>query len=490
MTGLISRKIVAGSAALIAVILVFVPFHALLTVWAASGLGHYRLIRLWPEFLLLVLAALALVVLLVDRKLWRKLEIRWLFWAILAYFVLTVVLGFLAIAKQQVNFLAFGDGLILNLRFLVFFLVCLIVGARTDWLRRHWRPLVLIPAALVIIFGLLQFFVLPNNVLSHVGYGAGTIRPYETVDHNQQFARLQSTLRGPNPLGAYLVVIVAALAVPLLRKRKFDKRLALEMLGLLAALFVLFYSYSRSAYVGAALTLAGGALLALRSRGARQWVLAGMVVAIILAGGSLLVFRGSPAVQDTFFHTSAASTSQISSNERHLRKLERAGGQVLRQPFGRGTGTAGPASVHNIRPARIADNYYLQIAQETGWLGLALFLIINVLVAIKLWKRRQATLARLLFISLIGISFINLLSHAWTDVTLSLIWWGLAGVALAPEIGTKPSKPSFPRRRESSKKESPRATPKKTGFPIESGMTAIEGYVSSTAIKRLESQNL
>jgi hypothetical protein len=36
--------------------------------------------------------------------------------------------------------------------------------------------------------------------------------------------------------------------------------------------------------------------------------------------------------------------------------------------------------------------------------------------------------------SLIGISVINLVSHAWMDDTLSLLWWGLAGIALAPAI--------------------------------------------------------
>ena len=37
-----------------------------------------------------------------------------------------------------------------------------------------------------------------------------------------------------------------------------------------------------------------------------------------------------------------------------------------------------------------------------------------------------------LFGSLIGLTFINLLSHAWTDDTLAYVWWGLAGIAMAP----------------------------------------------------------
>jgi hypothetical protein len=105
---------------------------------------------------------------------------------------------------------------------------------------------------------------------------------------------------------------------------------------------------------------------------------------------------------------------------------------VLHQPFGRGPGSAGPASVYNNHPPRIAENYYIQVAQETGWVGLLLFLLINAGVGYLLYVRRRDPLAVMLYGSLIGISFINLLSHAWADDTLAYVWWGLAGVAMVP----------------------------------------------------------
>jgi hypothetical protein len=457
MTDLLQKKLPVVGAALAAVIVVLVPFHAFLTVWTAGGVGHYRLLRLWPEFLLVILVFLSLILLFLDKKLWQRLEIKWLFWAIIAYAVLTVGLGFLAVFKSQVNYLAFGDGVILNLRFFTFFLACLILGAHKDWLRLHYKKLLLVPAAIVVIFGLLQFFVLPAGFLSHFGYGPHTIRPFETVDHNTNFPRLQSTLRGPNSLGAYLVIIVSALAVFLLRKRKIDKKWLLEIIGLVATIFVLFFSYSRSAYLGAALSLALLAGLTFASPKARKWLAGGVIVLVLIAGGIFFSFRHNHSFEDTFFHTSHDSTSHMSSNESHLAKFRRAGNEVLRQPFGRGTGTAGPASVHNTgHGARIAENYYLQIAQETGWLGLILFVLINVMVAVRLWKRRYEHLARLLFASLLGISLVNMFSHAWTDPTLSLIWWGLAGAALAPVIAGKEqtsTNTSFPRRRESKLKK-------------------------------------
>ena len=87
--------------------------------------------------------------------------------------------------------------------------------------------------------------------------------------------------------------------------------------------------------------------------------------------------------------------------------------------------------MYNDGQGKLAENYYLQIGQEIGLLGLLAFLAINVLVAQRLWHRRAHPLAMTLFVSLIGISVVNMLAHAWADDTLSYIWWGLAGAACA-----------------------------------------------------------
>jgi hypothetical protein len=42
-----------------------------------------------------------------------------------------------------------------------------------------------------------------------------------------------------------------------------------------------------------------------------------------------------------------------------------------------------------------------------------------------------------LFASLIGITLVNLLLYAWSDDTLSYIWWGLAGIAMVPDMRLK-----------------------------------------------------
>jgi O-antigen ligase len=125
---------------------------------------------------------------------------------------------------------------------------------------------------------------------------------------------------------------------------------------------------------------------------------------------------------------------KTSSNHGHVSALKQGIHDVVHEPLGRGPGTAGPASAYNNQPARISENFFLQVGQETGLIGLALFLLINGGVGYLLWLRREDPLSLALFASLIGLTAVNLLGHAWADDTLAYIWWGLAGIAMAPNL--------------------------------------------------------
>jgi O-Antigen ligase len=456
----------------VAIILVLVPFHAFLTVWAASAVGHYTWLRLWKEFLLLPLAAMAAWLVWLDQNLRREAGKSWLLRLMLAYVGLQFLLGAVAYGRHAVNFAALAEGLIEDTRLMVVFFVAWAAAARSGWLRTHWRPLLLIPAAIVVGFGLLQALVLPANFLSHFGYTQATIPAYELIDQNGSFVRVQSSLRGANPLGAYLVVVIAAIVglgaesrvkgqgsrkkrprasvIPAPKPESSQKgnsyftgspirlRMTLAVFGA-ATLAVLYFTYSRSAYLGAMLAVFGVGWVSITKSKVKAWSLAAMVVLVLMFGGLALLLRHTGGFENTFFHTSQASHSPHSSNQNHVAALENGLRDVARQPLGRGPGTAGPASVHNRHPARIAENYFLQIGQESGWLGLALFIAINFLLAKELWLRRRAAdrLPIILLASLAGLTLINLLSHAWADDTLAYLWWGLAGITLAPIIQTK-----------------------------------------------------
>src|ERR1017187_1665598 len=161
-------------------IILLMPFHAFLTVWGASLFGHYTALRLWKEALLLLSVIGVLYLLATDQKIRSHTMTRHLVWLILAYIAVTLVWGLVAYGKHDVSAKSLGYGLISDLRYPVFFLVTWASALRLGRLRANWQWLVLWPAAGLVLFGLLQAFILPRDFLSPFGYGASTIAAYET----------------------------------------------------------------------------------------------------------------------------------------------------------------------------------------------------------------------------------------------------------------------------------------------------------------------
>lgn len=414
----------------VAAILLLIPFHAFLTVWLSSLFGHYTALRLWKEALLLLCIIGALYLIATDHKIRFHTLSRRLVWLILAYMALTVVWGLLALNQHDVASKALGYGLIVNLRFLAFFLVTWSVALRLGRMKTNWPRLLYWPAIGVVFVGLLQAFVLPNDFFRHLGYGPNTILPIETINHNPNYTRVFSTLRGANPLGAYLIIPISLVSVWLLK----GKRTWFRALFLAAALVVLFFTFSRSAWAGAGISLVVILFLSRLSRRSQQislTVAAGLVIiGVILTAG----FHENVRFQNFVLHTQKNSAVSTTSDQSHVTAAKTGLKELARHAGGNGPGTAGPASYYNTgHPIRIAEDYYIQIGQEVGWLGLFMFLLINAGVGYLLFVRRNDPLALALFASLIGITFINLLSHAWTDDTLAYVWWGLAGITMAPD---------------------------------------------------------
>jgi O-antigen ligase len=408
-------------------ILVILPFHEFLTTWVGSNFGHLSLFRVWKEILIYLAIIPVSYLVYKNKRLLNWLRKEPIFILITAYSVLVLGMGIWAYASGRANSFSALDGILIDTRFLVFFILILVVSCYSDFIRKHWQEIIVWPAMLVVFFGILQLF-LPINFLSHFGYGANTIPAYSTVDQSLQYRRIQSTLRGANPLGAYLVLVIPVLFIAI-RKRLYPRLLAIFL-----SVIVLYFTYSRSAYVGLALSLAVLLYLSISTKNYKKIYWSLLVGAVVISAALIVGFRNNQRVQNVFFHTDSTSKAATSSNAQRASALETGLRQVEKQPFGGGTGTAGPASEHNKYPARIAENYYVQIAQEVGWIGLVIFLAINVLVGLKLWSNRNDGLSRVLLATLIGLTFVNFVSHAWADDTLSLIWWGIAGVALAPAI--------------------------------------------------------
>ncbi len=413
----------------VASIVVLLPFHAFLTVWASQAVGHYTLLRLWKEVVLVVLMGSVGYLLLRYPWLRRRFLAPVFLWPLTLFILVQVLWGGAAYIMHGVTLKAFGYGLISNTRYMLFFMVAWTVAAVAPQLRQRWCKLAFWPLAVVVLAGLLQYFVLPYDVMRHFGYSSATIFPYEDINSNLHYLRIMSTLRGANPLGVYMAVLLSLL----LAVRKFR---AWWWYGLLAAgTAVLILTFSRGAWVG---FVCGVCVVVAAHVPFSKWrwrLAVSTGVVILVAIGAVRFLHHNTTFQNIFLHTQTDSMVVTTSNQGHASALQQGLHDVAARPEGRGTGTAGPASVYNTgHAARIAENYFIQIAQETGWIGLALFFAVNVIVFGRLWGGRQDALSLGLGAGLIAASVASLFSHVWSDDTLAYVWWGLAGIALAPAI--------------------------------------------------------
>ena len=405
--------------------------HAPLTVWLGTVFPDYSpLIKSWKE-ILMIPAALLAGVLVTRQGLWRELGRDWLFRLIVAYALLHIVL---AIILPQ-DTLAQLAGFAIDLRYMLFFgLVYVLIRLAPQW-RKQIVYVGAIGAVIVVGFATLQLF-LPKDTLSYIGYSKQTIAPYLTVDENPDFIRYSSTLRGPNPLGAYAGIVlgmITALLVrrklPLERKKVLWATVAITACSLVAA----WINYSRSALVAAIVTVLivlGVTMLRRMSR--RAWLAVG-VVFVILAG-SLAAAWESNFVSNVILHENPTTGAEVSSNDGHVESLIFGVGRLVAQPFGAGIGSTGSASLYDDDEGGvIIENQYLYIAHETGWLGLALFVAIFGLIMVRLWRARDDWLALGVFASGVGTALIGLLLPVWADDTVAIVWWALAATALGGE---------------------------------------------------------
>ncbi|HSX27957.1 MAG TPA: O-antigen ligase family protein [Candidatus Saccharimonadales bacterium] len=401
------------------VILALMPFHAFLSTWGGASIGPLEVWKSWKEILLLI----DLVVSLIYLYRSRKLQAYWadkLVWLIFAYAALHLVL-WAVFRPERSPALA---GILMNLRFLGMVLLTWVLLTFVP--RRKLLDLGLVTVAVgglaVLLFAVLQATLLPTDFLQHFGYGNATIAPATTLDNNQSIVRLQSTLRGPNPLAEYLIIIGVVFATAW---RK-DRRLLMSGLLLLTGV-VLFFTYSRSAWLGAFVAGAVFIFVRIKSQRLRRVLVGGTVTVFMVGGiGLAVALPHSVFLQNTILHNKTGDHDRGSTVE-HFAALGRAGKNMWHHPFGQGPGTAGPASFYGPTP-NIPENYYLQIAEELGIFGLLLFLAINGMVAWRLWQQRQHKWAGAWLAAFVGLAVVNFFLQGWADETTAIIWWSIAAI--------------------------------------------------------------
>lgn len=410
-----------------------IVLHAPISVGLGAIFPDYDLlIKSWKEVLMSVAGILAVYLMFKNAKfsILNDLVIRLIgVYAFLHVFSLIYFYqGFNAVAA----------GLLIDLRYVLFFVLVYVALKLYPDYRKFFIKVGIAGALIVLVFALLQVFILPADILKYIGYSSSSISPYLTVDQNHDFIRINSTLRGPNPLGAYIVIVLSLLVAAICRRKLDVKKKRLLFLITLVSVggaVSLWASYSRSA-LAAAFMAVGIVVVGYRKLSTKMWITFS-IIALILMGG-VFALRNTSFVSNVLLHENPTNIDNISSNKGHIDSLSDGTNRFLAQPFGVGVGSTGSASLYSKNPL-IIENQYLAIAHEVGWLGLGLFILIFSLILKRLWALRKDWLALGVFASGVGLLLIGLLLPVWTDDTVSIIWWGFAAVALFPNKELKKS---------------------------------------------------
>lgn len=414
-------------AAVLLVIFAGIVVHAPLSVGLGVLFPQFDLlIKTWKEILMLIALALA-VGIVTQRHLWKEMFSDWALRLIAAFAVLHLLL----VPVFYSAVLPVLAGLIIDLRYVLFFALVYVLLKLVPGYRRLLLQVGLAGAFVVVGFATMQFF-LPPDILTHIGYGRDTIMPYLTIDKNPDYVRVNSTLRGPNPLGAYAVIVLSLLTAAITRQwlNFHDQKVRLWTFVLaVCSVTALWISYSRSALVAAVVSIGTVLFLTVfRKFSPKMWIATAVIVFAV--GGAFIVGLGSSFISNVILHENPDGGSSVSSNEEHISSLGVGFERLVSQPLGAGIGSTGSASLFG-ENSIVIENQYLFIAHESGWIGIGLFIAIFGLVLFGLWKKRADWLALGMFASGIGLGLIGLLQPVWVDDTVSIVWWGLAAIALA-----------------------------------------------------------
>ena len=411
-------------------LLAYMPFHIFLSTWLGTSLGVLEGAKIAKDVLLVVGSVLAFAP-SVRQKWFKQLLKDRLVQLILAYAALTVLLAAIKPADPDAEIL----GVAYNTRFLLFFLYAVLLTHlfNPKQVLKQSIQVVLAASVIVLLFGIVQYTFLPNNALSHVGYSRQNgVVPAFFIDDKPDLERVMSTLRDPNSLGSYVIIIGSLALAGLLKLKSLDAKKAAKGLLVLGGL-CLWFTFSRSAWLGYLLAVA--VLFGLMGYQKKKLQLTKThvfisLVALLLVTSTVVAVRNTYFVKNVVFHADE-STVLEDPNQLRTRFWQESAKGIVANPIGSGPGTAGLASIKNEKQGTILnESYYLQIGTEIGVVGLGIFLAILALCCYRLWGM-QGTVAAGLFASLVGLVFTNALVHIWSNEAVAYTWWGLAGLIMA-----------------------------------------------------------
>lgn len=289
---------------------------------------------------------------------------------------------------------------------------------------------------------------------------------YGTVDTKPVY-RAVSTLMNPLLLSFYAVTVSSlALALFVFWRKLSHKLWTLAVAaGLLNALLL---SYTRSAWIGAALAVAALIALALLKRlrpaPGKNLLLYGLIIAAVVAcdfipwnslplpfvSGDNGLGQAGGVFGSISSYTSATLKGRDGTSDYHVKSLLDIGVNqlLLKHPLGAGLGMEGTVANHYIADGTIknplpwVESYYFVIAGQLGVLGLLLFLALlatTVWDLLQQWRRAslssqmwQTALSVAGLTTLLGVGVASITLPNWSDSAISWTLWAIIGLAFSP----------------------------------------------------------
>lgn len=443
MTKSKKQRALEGGILLLVIFFGYISIHPFIAAVVGSWTGNFATIKIWKDILIGLVAMAIITYGLVNIGVRKNLFEDRLVWFTGLYTLLTLVV--FVVSQSYENKSGFA-GLIFNLRFIALFLIVRILmygaskpGEKSAYIRSFLSKWVVVIATAVALFGVAQALILPSNFMTHFGYnGVTTISPVSTVDDNMDVRRAFSTLNDANEFGAYLIIPIVLGLERLIRTRKWQ-----YLASALIMVVGLYLSHSRGAFIGLIVALVIFCAPYLRNRLNRKTItlgITGLLSALVVILFTATVY---PPARLAIFHSSPKDGSLIEgSTLDHLVATKGGIKDAATHPFGRGVGEAGPASFYDTsdKKSRIAENYYVQIAQEIGLIGVTLFIAAIVVGLRQVLSTKNIAYSGSFFAGFVGVSVVAIFLHTWASDPVSYIAWGLLGIFLPSDSPTLVSK--------------------------------------------------
>ncbi len=403
---------------LAALIFLLAPFHAFFITWfrtlEPSGFLDFA-VSAWREIILLILfffAAPKIISTLLNSGALRA------FFKKYGFLVLFILFPLVFLPFQFSNVTQWLWGIRFDIPLFLSFLIFLFLDFSEDEKKILFK-IFLGTGFTVVLFGILHALFLPKDILVQFGYSlerdiwdvSNAAASCQPLEHTQKFCRAIATFGGPTRFGTYLLLLLGVSTFTLLKAKKSSSKYFLGILAVLAILNLLF-TFSRSIWIGFFFGIVAILFLIAKTRTAPiPWV-----KIIVSLSAIILVFLFFTFDSLKIIFLRASSTSE------HFELFKTGAQAFFAHPFGMGLGTAGPASLRFER--FITENWYLQIALEMGFLGLAIFL-----AGLYQMLRSAFLSSPGIAFALIGIAVAGLFTHSFEETTTVILLGGMLGLS-------------------------------------------------------------